>query len=135
MGVFKFISALIDPATRLLDELLTSEEEKLQAKAVLLQIQTGFVSKIIDYESKLLDAQSSIIVAEVKSDSWLTKSWRPIVMISFAMIVVYSFVVGQEIPQPMWITINIGLGGYIGSRGLEKTIPAVVKVLKQKEES
>ncbi len=135
MNIFKLISSLFSPAAELIDSLHTSADERLRAKAVLLQIQTEVINRTIEYESRLLDAQSSIIVAEAQSDSWLTRSWRPITMLTFVVLIVLSFFTAVPIPDDLWFVIKLGLGGYVGGRSLEKTVPAVVNALKQREET
>ena len=132
MSIFSIAASLFKPATDLIDSLHTSDEERLQAKAVLLQIQTEVSNRTIEYESKLLEAQSSIIVAEAQSDSWLTRSWRPITMLTFVALIVLSFFMAIPIPSDLWFVIKLGLGGYGGGRSLEKTGPAVVNALKQR---
>ena len=38
------------------------------------------------------------------------------------------------VPDKLWNLIMIGIGGYITSRGAEKTIPKILVALKKKEE-
>jgi len=135
MGIFKAIASIFSPAADLVDALHTSDAERLEAKAVLLQIQTQIISQTIEYEAKLLEAQSSIIVAEAQSASWLTRSWRPITMLTFVALIVLSFFFNIAIPSDLWFVIKLGLGGYVGGRSLEKTVPAVVAAMKQREDA
>jgi hypothetical protein len=53
MGIWEFLTGLFKPAADIIDELHTSEEEKLSVKAKLLEIQTAVVNQIIDYERPL----------------------------------------------------------------------------------
>jgi hypothetical protein len=117
------------------DDLHTSDEEKLTLKQGLLTIQAGILSQAIALEEASLKAKSAIIEAEAKSDHWLTATWRPITALAFAAIVCYSFIFNKTIPGEMWTTLNIMIGGYVGSRGAEKIIPGVMKALKGKEEA
>ena len=110
-GPLSFISGLIKPVTGLIESLHTSDEERLAAKAVLLELQTGLMSQTLDYEKQLAQSQASIIVAEATANSWLTRTWRPITMLTFVALVVYSQLTGTELPEPMWRGITIGLGG------------------------
>ena len=141
MGIFEFISGLVSPLSKLIEQVFPNEVDKMGAKAELLRIQTSFSEKLIDYETKLLDAQSKIIVAEAQSDSWITRSWRPITMLSFTFILIYTWISPAfglplvVIPDQLWTVIEIGLGGYVGGRSLEKTVPAIVNALKSKEKT
>ena len=84
MSMLNFIGQIFEPAAKLIDELHTSGEEKLTLKAKLLEIQTGVITQSIELEKTAIEAKASIIITEAKSDSWLTKSWRPLVMLSLA---------------------------------------------------
>jgi hypothetical protein len=131
MSILGFLGGLVKPATDLVDSLHTSDEEKGQIKAHLMQIENAFASKLLEYESKLMEAQSSIIKAEAQSDSWLAKSWRPI----FALTLVGFWAAGKV----GWGTpatadeislMKICLGGYIIGRSGEKVVKAAPGLLK-----
>ncbi len=86
----------------------------------------------------IVDAQSKVLVAEAQSGSWLTRSWRPIVMLSFAGILVYTFWVGPmfdlrvvDLPKDMWTMLQVGLGGYVGGRSVEKLASILPEKLKK----
>ena len=133
-GPLGFLSSLIKPVTEMVDNLHTSDEERLEAKAVLLQLQTGLMSQTLAYEQKLAESQASIIVAEATSSSWLTTTWRPITMLTFVALIVWSQFTGMEIPPDLWFVVKLGLGGYLGGRSVEKSVGAITQVMKQKEQ-
>jgi len=132
-GPLGFISKVIEPIAGLVDKLHTSDDERLEAKAVLLQLQTSLMSQTLDYEKQIAASQRDIIVAETQANSWLTRSWRPITMLTFVALVVISQFTGMAIPDPLWTLIQLGLGGYLGGRSVEKSVASVVKVMKAKE--
>ena len=123
----------------LVDDVHTSDEERLQIKQALLNIQSGIVTQVVDYETKAMDAQAAVIAAEAQSTSKLTAMWRPITMLTFlAVIVGAAFgVVDAEnlnaIPDRMWSMLTLGITGYIGGRSMEKIVPSVVGSLKARE--
>lgn len=43
--------------------------------------------------------------------------------------------VTPEVLANVFDLMKIGIGGYIGSRGIEKVAPSVIKAFKQKEET
>ena len=146
MSILNFIGQIFEPAAKLIDDLHTSGEEKLTLKAKLLEIQTGVITQSIELEKTAIEAKASIIITEAKSDSWLTRSWRPIVMLSLAAsVLAYWFgltptdsstglsTIPLEIVNRMFSLVQIGVGGYIASRGAEKVIPKVIASLKEKE--
>ena len=137
---------IFEPAAKLVDALHTSAEEKLELKAKLLGIQASVISKSIELEKASLDAKASIIMQEAKSDSWLTRSWRPIVMLTLVgSVMAYWFgltptdpatglsTIPLDVVNRMYSLVQIGVGGYIGSRGAEKIIPKVVEAMKARE--
>jgi hypothetical protein len=133
-GPLGFLSKILEPITGLVDKLHTSDDERLEAKAVLLQLQTSLMSQTLDYEKQIAQSQRDIIVAETQANSWLTRTWRPITMLTFVALVVWSQFTGMEIPPDLWFVIKLGLGGYVGGRSVEKSVASVVKVMKSKEE-
>ena len=134
MNILAKVGDILGGAFGLVDDLHTSDEEKLQLKAALLQIQTGVVSEVIQAQSKMAEMQSNIIVAEAKSQHALTSMWRPITMLTFlVMIVLAQLGLTGPVPEPMWPLLKLGLGGYVIGRSFEKTVPSVLSSLKSEE--
>jgi len=122
MNVFSFISNIFEPAVKLVDELHTSDEEKLKLQAQIKAVENELLAKVIDYESKLLEGKTAIITAEATGQSWMQRNWRPITMLTFLVLVVCdSF---GWLPSPLagdaWTLLQIGLGGYVAGRSAEK---------------
>lgn len=103
------------------------------------------VQKVLtDYSSQVLDAQKSIIVAEANSDSWITRSWRPLTMLwllGLITICVIAALFGAPdlmaqafaaIPVELWDLLKIGLGGYIAGRSVEKIAKTSVSPFSKK---
>lgn len=137
MNLFNLIGQIFKPAAELIDNLHTSEEEKLNKKAQLLELHTSVISEAIDYEAEQLKAKAEIVLAEAKSEHWLTSTWRPITMLTFVVLVVLdqTGLLAFRLAEDAWTLLQIGLGGYVVGRSAEKVIPATVKVLKSKEET
>jgi len=133
MDILGFIGGLVSPVTNLIDDLHTSDEEKLQLKKELTLIQNQFASKVLDYETKLMESQAKVITSEANGQSWLQRNWRPMMMVVFGFIVVSYFFgfVGQnidkEIVKELFNLIKIGIGGYIVGRSAEKVAPKVAE--------
>ena len=124
MNILSFIGEIFKPAAKLIDDLHTSDEEKLTLKNKLTVIQNEMHSKVIDYETKLLASQSSIIIAEASGQSWMQRSWRPITMLTFlGLVVCDSFGwLANPLAAEAWTLLQIGLGGYVVGRSGEKII-------------
>jgi len=124
MSILSFLGRLIKPATELIDNLHTSAEEKAILKNEMIKIENGLATKVIEYETKLMEAKASVINTEAKGDSWLQRSWRPITMLTFLALIIlhYLGVLAFPIADQMWSLLQIGIGGYIVSRGAEKVM-------------
>lgn len=135
------VTGLAGPVVALIDELHTSDEERLTLKQKFFELQVNLYSKVLEYEGKVVDAQSRVVEAEAKSESWLAANWRPIMMVTFLCLVVnkwtgLSVILGfpqifipQEIELELWSLMKIGIGGYVGGRTLEKIAPSVAEAI------
>jgi hypothetical protein len=128
MSIFNFISNIFKPAVDLVDELHTSDEEKLKLQSILKKVENDFNSKVLEYESRLMEAQASIIRSEAGGQSWLQRNWRPIVMLSFLLLVICdSFdLLAFRLADQALMLLQIGLGGYVIGRSAEKIIPGLM---------
>ncbi len=131
MGIFnKILSTgvkeLTDSIGNAIDNLSTSDDEKLNAKAKLTEIVTEKLAELASY-------QKEVLVTELQG-SKLQRNWRPIVMLAFASIVVYSKFIAPafglpnaELETHFWKLLELGIGGYVIGRSLEKVTDKVTK--------
>lgn len=129
MNIIELIGGIFKPATDLIDNLHTSEEEKLEAKTKLAKIENTFILKLLEYENKLTEAQSKVIVAEAGGQSWLQRNWRPITMIVFLVLIICDCfgILVFRLSSEAWTLLKIGLGGYVVGRSAEKVIKTYKK--------
>lgn len=80
------------------------------------------------WEAEGQERQERVLTTEA-AGNWLQRSWRPLVMLVFAAVVL----VGTFVPLPMledgsrfWDLLEIGLGGYILGRGME-ALPSLLR--------
>lgn len=109
-----------------IDSLSTSDEEKLKAK-------TELTNTVMGHLVAVLQSQASVITAEAQGN-WLQRSWRPILMLAFGFIIIYRYFLSQvfnlpavDLPVDFWELLNIGIGGYVVGRSVEKVADTVVK--------
>ena len=135
MNVLGLIGQIFKPAMDMIDNVHTSDEERLEQKAKLLDLQVGFMEQGLQYELAQLEARAAIITAEAKSDHWLVAAWRPITMLTFlALVVLDQFgLLAFRLAPDAWTLLQLGLGGYVIGRSVEKVVPAVTEALKAKE--
>jgi hypothetical protein len=137
-----FIASIFKPAADLIDKVHTSEEEKLKLQNTLVKLrnevtnkQINLLSKQMDLEKQLINEQSKLIATEAKSSSWITRSWRPITMLTFLIIIVCHAIgvitLDEKYAESFMSLVKIGLGGYVIGRSAEKAVPAVVKAMKK----
>lgn len=130
--IMNLVSALFEPAAKLVDELHTSDEERIDAKTRMLTAQTEVTMKILDYEAQLMQMKSSIVLAEAQGQSWIQRSWRPITMLTFLILVLCdSFgLLPFRLATEAWTLLQIGLGGYVAGRSAEKVAPGIAAAIR-----
>jgi len=132
MGIFNFIGSIFKPVTELVDDLHTSEEEKLKLRNELAKLQFDMQKQILEHETKLMVKQADIVKAEASSKNWLTSSWRPILMLTFASLIVARWFgltsneITPELEKELFTIVKYGIGGYIGARSGEKIVDKVM---------
>ena len=136
MNLFKIIGEIFKPAAELIDNLHTSDEERLQLKSQNLSTYASALEMALAYEGEQLKQRARIIEAEAKSEHWITSAWRPITMLTMlALVVLDSF---AWLPNPLseqaFLLIQLGLGGYVVGRSVEKIAAPIMKAMKSKEE-
>lgn len=131
MSILGFLGGLVGPAKDLVDELHTSDEEKLTLKAEITKIENQFAGKLLEYHTKLLDAQSTIITAEANGQSTLQRIWRPLSMLVFLFLIVADSFgwLHFRLNDEAWGLFKIGLGGYVIGRSGEKVWKDTPKVI------
>lgn len=136
MGVLNLIGSIFKPAVKLIDELHTSEEEKLKQKAATLGVYAEALELGLEFETKQLEARARIVEAEAKSDSWLTANWRPITMLTFLSLVVADVtgLLAFRLAPEAWTLLQLGIGGYVVGRSVEKAANPLISALKKKDE-
>lgn len=141
------VLGLAQPIADTVDNLHTSEEEKLGLKNKLFELQVALYDKVLDYEGKLVAAQAQIVTAEAQSESWLSRNWRPLMMVTFMALVVNKWLglsillglpvvyVSEQVENQLWLIIQIGIGGYVGGRTLEKIAPSIASAIGSMKKS
>ena len=113
---------LIEKTDKLLDNLTTSKEEKLELKNKLTEL-------YIEEEKKAQEQVTSRWEADMSSDSFLAKNIRPIVLVFLTFIfVLISFFDGNigdfevnEAYKPIYQTLLMTVyGAYFAGRSIEK---------------
>ena len=105
-----------------LDGLTTSKEEKLEAKRKIKEL-------VANYEIEMEKNITSRWEADLKSDSWLSKNVRPVVLIFLivcTMLLIFidagaiNFEVKSSWVDLLQLVLITVIGAYFGGRSLEK---------------
>ena len=127
MGIITSVADMADSIVKRILPEKASESDILGAKTLIEKA-------VQDRESLLLASQRDIILAEATSDSWLTKNWRPLLMLLITFIIFNNFVIYPylslftskavvlPLPDDLWQLMKIGVGGYVVGRSAEKTV-------------
>lgn len=111
----KLLSGLVGEITSAVSTLSVSSKEKKQIEANLL-------AAIARQEEALHQNRAAIVTTEAQGN-WLQRSWRPIIMLVFAAIVLAGTFLDLPIladTSRFWDLLEIGIGGYVIGRSAEK---------------
>ena len=107
---------------------------KISEQAATLAEQNARIS---EGNAKLAALGAKNVQGDVASNHWLAVVWRPLVMLTFATLIVLHWlgVTPDDLPESqvleMMEIVKIGLGGYVIGRSVEKTLPVAVRVLNK----
>lgn len=125
MGIFNKLfnsGDLVKEVGNVVDNLTTSDQERLEAKKQIKEV-------VLDYEKTMQVEVSKRWEYDMKSDSWLSKNIRPMVLIFLCVSTVllifidagfYSFNVEQSWIDLLKVVLMTCIGAYFGGRSFEK---------------
>ena len=114
---------LVEGVGGVIDDLHTSEEEKLEAAQKVKELVSNYE---VEMEKQITDRWKS----DMASDSWLSKNVRPLVLVflvvaTVLMIFIDAGAISFDV-EPKWtdllqLVLITVIGAYFGGRSLEKT--------------
>ena len=114
---------LVEGVGGVIDNLHTSEEEKLEAAQKIKELVSNYE---VEMEKQITDRWKS----DMASDSWLSKNVRPLVLVFLVITTVLmifidagmiSFEVEAKWTDLLQLVLITVIGAYFGGRSLEKT--------------
>lgn len=105
--------------------LFSTIDKTIDNKADAEKMKQNIQQQLISGQLKELEAQASIITAEAKG-GWLQRNWRPLLMLTFAGLVVahwFGFTapnIPESVQNSLLNIVLVGMGGYIVGRSGEK---------------
>ncbi|MCI6412884.1 MAG: holin family protein [Butyricimonas virosa] len=118
----KTVTNLVSAVGEIVDRLTLPGREKKQLETDILRL-------LIAVEEKTISEQAASIREEAQGN-WLQRSWRPIVMLVFTLIILAGTFLNLPIladTSRFWDLLEIGLGGYIIGRGSEQLVSSLLK--------
>ena len=115
-------SDLVNSVGGVIDDLVTTDDERLAAKAKLKKI-------VLDHEAKMEQNITDRWTADMNSDSWLSKNVRPLVLIFLVVCTVLMifidagtihFTVEEKWTDLLQLVLITVIGAYFGGRSFEK---------------
>ena len=116
------VKTLIGDASQILDTVITTDEERLDAKRKLKEV-------ILGHQAQMEQNITSRWEADMKSDSWLSKNVRPLMLIFVmvcTMLLIFidagfvSFEVESKWVDLLQLVLITIVASYFGGRSLEK---------------
>ena len=115
-------SKLVESVGGVLDNVITTDEEKLEAKRKLKEL-------ILSHEAEMERNITDRWQADMNSDSWLSKNVRPMILIFLVVSTVLmifidagtiQFTVEEKWTDLLQLVLITVIGAYFGGRSLEK---------------
>ena len=116
-------SKLVESVGGVLDNVITTKDEKLEAKRKLKEL-------ILSHEAEMERNITDRWQADMNSDSWLSKNVRPMILIFLVVSTVLmifidagtiQFTVEEKWTDLLQLVLITVIGAYFGGRSLEKT--------------
>ena len=132
------ILGALGPVKDIAGKIADTIQGKRELIAALAALESGLLSKAYEYEQDRLKAQQQVIVSEAQSQSWITRSWRPLTMLAFVVSILgywFGLVQGphltEEVISSMFSLVQIGLGGYVVGRSAEQIAKTVAPAISE----
>ena len=134
------VSGILKGVTDIIGRFVPDPQQKIQASLEVAKLQSDFQAKLVDADIAFAQSQASVITTEAKSESWMARNWRPVIMLMFGYIIFHNYIIAQifslkllPIPDDLWSLMKLGLGGYVFGRSAEKIAPAVANAIAGKQ--
>tara|TARA_R100001463_G_scaffold26374_1_gene61853 strand:- start:9435 stop:9821 length:387 start_codon:yes stop_codon:yes gene_type:complete len=116
---------LLGAVAPMVKTLFKTIDKTIDNKAEAEKIKQNIQQQLLSGQLKELEAQASIITAEARG-GWLQRNWRPLLMLTFAGLVVahwFGFTapnIPESVQNSLLNIVLVGMGGYIVGRSGEK---------------
>lgn len=119
------VGKVLEGVIGLVDQAVMDKDKANELKAQLEQV---FKNADLTKFTEQMRAQKDIIVAEAQSESWLARTWRPMVMLFFAGLIGAHWLgltppnLAEAVVMKLLAIVQVGIGGYVVGRSAEKCV-------------
>jgi hypothetical protein len=120
---------------RVASSLFPNPEDELRRIELQQQLQMALLADA----ARIEQAAADIVKTEAASEHWLASNWRPLLMLVFAGLIVarwFGFTtagITEAVELKLWSILELGIGGYVIGRSVEKALPSVAEIIKNKK--
>ena len=100
------------------------------------ELQSRLQFALLENAAQFERAAAAIVREEARGDSWLQRNWRPLTMLTFVVLVVAKWLgytapgITEPLELKLFSIIELGLGGYVVGRTIEKVAARIAPALK-----
>lgn len=128
--MIQLVPALAPILGKVVGNLFPDPAEKARAEAEVM-------SQLMKHQAEIEQAAAQIINTEAASKHWLAANWRPITMLTFLGLIVARWFgwaapdLSQDEYLKLWSIVELGLGGYVIGRSVEKIAPKITEAIRK----
>jgi hypothetical protein len=131
------LGLIAEIGTSILGPLFGVIDQAVPDKDLATRLKADIQVAVLKIQEKTLDSQKEVIIAEAGGESYIQRTWRPWFMVFLMFNIAASMLAGlfgladrmtdawASIPGPAWTLMQVGIGGYIGGRTIEKVAKSV----------
>lgn len=140
LDIGSVVGDVVDSVGDAADDLFTSDQERAKARRLMRKVEVQLEEKLLEVKRTLIEKRGDAVKAEIQGESWLQRSWRPLTMLFFVLVIGghwFGFA-GQNVDpstvQSLYGLVKLGLGGYVIGRSAEKIAPHARDAFKNRRQ-
>lgn len=120
--------------TQIAKNLFPDPADEQKRTEAMLQFQLAIMQQAAAIEA----ASADIVKTEAASSHWLAANWRPLTMLVFVGLIVARWFgwaapnLAEEEYLALWDIVQLGLGGYVIGRSVEKIVPSIAEAMNRR---
>jgi len=125
------------PVLKIIDKIVPDPQAKRAAQLEFMRLQQQGELAELDADVRARLAAADIVKAEAQGEGVLQRNWRPVMMLTFGALIVARWLgwaapgLSEDEVLKLWDIVQLGLGGYVVGRSVEKIVPSIAEALKR----